>query len=301
LNTVTALNFGSVLQRFFVERLMQQRHASTRTLTAYRDAFKLLLAYLEKTLKKRSARITLEDLSAPLILGFLNHLEHTRHNSIRTRNARFAAIRSFLHYTGSQHPTALALAQPVLAISMTRFERPLVGSLSREEVQAILEAPNPKTWIGQRDRVMLTTLYNSGARVSELTALRVTDVSFGTVAAVQILGKGRKQRQVPLWPATARLLKRWLRSYPRTPEQPLFTNRSGHALTRMAWHVVSSSRQRALRKNIRNWLNDASSHTFFDTRSPSTWKRAFDSDRVNKRTEPTARCGRDSCRTRRPT
>jgi site-specific recombinase XerD len=233
MNTVTALNFGSLLQRFFVERLMQQRHASTRTLTAYRDAFKLLLAYLEKTLKKRSAQITLDDLSAPRILGFLNYLEHTRHNSIRTRNARFAAIRSFLHYTASQHPTALALAQPVLALSMKRFERPLVGSLSREEVEAILEAPDPKTWIGQRDRVMLTTLYNSGARVSELTTLRVTDISFGAGAAVQILGKGRKQRQVPLWPATARLLKRWLRSYPRTPEQPLFTSRSGHALTRI--------------------------------------------------------------------
>jgi site-specific recombinase XerD len=191
------------------------------------------LAFLRRDLKKRSTDVTLQDLTAARILKFLTYLERERRNSIRTRNARFAAIRSFMTYVASQDPTTLALVQPVLALGMKRFERKLVGSLSRQEVEAILEAPDKTTWIGQRDRVMLTILYNTGARVSELTAIRVADVSFATGPGIHIVGKGRKQRQVPLWPETARLLKSWLKRYPRDPEDPLFTSRAGQALTRI--------------------------------------------------------------------
>jgi site-specific recombinase XerD len=230
---VVSLNLGILLQRYFVERLMQQRNASTRTIATYRDCFKLLLAFLKREVKKRPTDVDLKDLTAPRILKFLNYLEKERHNCIRTRNARFAAIRSFMTYVASQNPLTLAIVQPVLALANKRFERKIVGSLSRSEIQAILDAPDKTTWIGQRDHVMLATLYNTGARVSELTTMRVADVSFANGPGIHIHGKGRKLRQVPLWPATAKLLKGWLKAYPRKPEEPLFTSRLGQGLTRI--------------------------------------------------------------------
>lgn len=233
MNPLNQTHLGILLQQFFLERLIQQRHVSTRTVEAYRDSFTRLLTFAEQHLGKRPADITLSDLHAPFVLAFLKHLEKERHNSIRSRNARFAAIRSFMQYVAIKEPSALALTQSVLAIPMKRFEKPLIGFLSRQQVQAILQAPSASTWSGQRDRVMLATLYNTGARVSELIGMCIADVSFQTGPAVLIHGKGRKERQVPLWPNTARLLKRWLQQNPRSAEQPLFTNRSGGALTRI--------------------------------------------------------------------
>lgn len=233
MNAATPANLGALLQQFFLERLIQQRHASTRTIDAYRDSFRRLLVFAERRLGKRPVDLALEDLNAAFVLEFLEHLEKDRHNSIRSRNARFAAIRSFMRYAALKEPSVLALIQSVLAIPMKRFERPLIGFLSREYMQAILQAPDAATWSGQRDRVMLATLYNTGARVSELTGMRVADLSFETGPAIHIHGKGRKERQVPLWPATARQLKAWLRQHPRESQQPLFTNRRGGALTRI--------------------------------------------------------------------
>ncbi len=228
-----SITFGSLLQQFFVERLIQQRHASPCTIATYRDCFRLLLAFAEERLGKRPAKILLQDLNPTLILKFLDDLENRRKNSIRTRNARFAAIRAFLHYAAAREPSALALTQSVLAIPLKRFERPLIGFLSRDQIQAILDAPDQGTWSGRRDRAMLSTLYNTGARVSELIRLRTTDLSFEPSPAVRILGKGRKERQLPLWTSTARQLKRWLQAEKRDgPEQPLFPNRRGGSLTR---------------------------------------------------------------------
>jgi site-specific recombinase XerD len=231
--TTPTTNLGILLQQFFLERLIQQRHASARTIQTYRDSFRRFLAFAELRLGKRPAALVLEDLTASFVLQFLEHLEKERHNSIRSRNARFAAIRSFMHYAALKEPSALALTQSVLAIPLKRFERPLIGFLTREHMQAILDAPDPTTWSGQRDRVMLAALYNTGARISELTGMRVADLSFEAGPAIHIRGKGRKERQVPLWPTTARQLKRWLQQYPREPHQPLFINRSGGALTRI--------------------------------------------------------------------
>lgn len=225
-------NLGTLLQRFFIEYLLQQRRASPRTIAAYRDSFRLLLAFFEHRLGKRPAALCLEDLSAPLILAFLEHLEKERHNCVRTRNARFAAIRAFMHYVGLHEPSLLALTQPILAIPMKRFERRLVGFLSREQIAALLVAPDASTWSGRRDRVMLATLYNTGARVSELTGMRIADLSLTPVASIRIRGKGRKERIVPLWRSTARQLQRWLEHSPRALDQPLFPNRSGGQLTR---------------------------------------------------------------------
>lgn len=228
----SSTRFGTLLQQFFVERLMQQRHASARTVAAYRDCFRLLLGFAKQQLGKRPAEIAIEDFNASLVLAFLEHLEKQRHNSIRSRNARFAAIRSFMHYAGLKEPAALAITQSVLAIPMKRFERRLVGFFPREHIEAIIAAPNPNTRSGRRDRVMLATLYNTGARVSELIDMRISDFLPGPSAAVRIRGKGRKERSVPLWPTTAAQLRRWLREHPRAQEAPLFPNRSGRPLTR---------------------------------------------------------------------
>jgi integrase/recombinase XerD len=233
MSTSTPLSFACLVQQFFVQRLMQQLHASPCTVAAYRDTFRLLLAFTHRQLGKQPSDLLIEDLNAELILDFLCYLEVERHNSIRTRNARFAAIRSFMGYVAFQEPSALAVIQSVLAIPMKRFEQPLIGYLSREHIEAILAAPDRTTWTGQRDRVMLATLYNTGARVSELTGMLVGDLTLEPSASVRIRGKGRKERSIPLWPDTAAQLKGWLRAYPRPPEQPLFPNRSGGQLTRI--------------------------------------------------------------------
>jgi integrase/recombinase XerD len=230
--SATTPKLGPVLQQFFVERLMQQRHASGCTVAAYRDCFRLLLHFAQRRLAKRPADITLVDLNADLVLEFLTDLEKRRHNTVRTRNARFAAIRSFMHYASLKEPAALAVIQSVLAIPMKCFERPLVGYLTREHIEAIINAPDAKTWAGWRDRVMFTTLYNTGARVSELIAMRVSDFQLGTNAAVLIHGKGRKQRAVPLWGSTAAQLRLWLRAHPQALAHPMFPSRSGTPLTR---------------------------------------------------------------------
>lgn len=225
---------GPLLQQFFMERLINQRHASSRTVSAYRDCFRLLFVFAERRLHRRPSDLALEDLQASLILQFLDSLEKERHNSIRSRNARFAAIRSFMHYAGYQEPSALALIQSVLAIPMKRFDRPLVGFLTRAHIEAIIAAPDTATWTGRRDRAMFATLYNTGARVSELIGMRVDDLVLGCSPAVRIRGKGRKERTVPLWVITSSQLRRWLREQQAAPEQPLFPNRTGGALSRTA-------------------------------------------------------------------
>ncbi|WP_028215319.1 site-specific integrase [Paraburkholderia mimosarum] len=224
--------FAQLLQQFFMERLIQQRNASPRTVAAYRDTMRLLLQFTEQRLHRRPERLELSDIDAPLVLQFLDHLEAARHNSIRSRNLRLAAIRSFLRYAASRVPESLGTIQQVLAIPMKRYERPLVRFLSREEICALLDAPNPNTWCGQRDRVMLATLYNTGARVSELIGIRVGDVELDRSPSVRLHGKGRKERAVPLWRSTANQIRLWLRQIDASHGQWLFPNRSGGPMTR---------------------------------------------------------------------
>ncbi|MCB1741348.1 MAG: site-specific integrase, partial [Gammaproteobacteria bacterium] len=165
-DVTTSADLGTLLQRFFVEYLLNQRGASARTIAAYRDTFRLLLEFLVRALGKHPDALSLADLSAPHVLDFLAYLEAERHNCPRSRNARLAAIRSFMRYVALRDPAFLASTEPVLAIPMKRFERPLVGFLAREHIEALLVAPDPSTWSGRRDRAMFATLYNTGARVS---------------------------------------------------------------------------------------------------------------------------------------
>jgi integrase/recombinase XerD len=230
--TPSALGFSVLLQDFFCQYLMNQRNVSPRTIAAYRDTFRLLLQFLDQHRAKPPATLVLADLDAPCILAFLDHLEKDRKNAIRSRNARLAAIRSFLRYVGAKDPTSLSGVQRVLAIPMKRFERPLLGFLSRQEIQAVLDAPDTSSFSGRRDRVLFTLLYNAGARVSEVAALRVADVSLDESASVRIQGKGRKERSVPLWKTTARELKQWLKGIGHQPDAPLLPNAAGKPMSR---------------------------------------------------------------------
>jgi site-specific recombinase XerD len=198
----------------------------------YRDTFRLLLRFAEQKLARRATDLSLADIDAPLVLAFLDNLESQRHNCIRSRNTRLAAIRSLMNYAAVQEPSALPGIQRVLAIPMKRFDRPVVGFLTQEEMQAILEAPDTHTWSGQRDQAILSTLYNSGARVSEIIAVRRIDIESERCQAIHLHGKGRKERVVPLWTDTSKLLRAWASRIAADPQQPLFPNRFGQMLTR---------------------------------------------------------------------
>ncbi len=224
--------FATLVQRFFAERLLQQQNASPRTVAAYRDSFRLLLTYAERERGKPPAKLTLGDFDATLVLDFLSHLETERHNTVRSRNARLAAVRAFAHYVALQCPPALQLAQQILAIPMKRFERPMLGFLSRDEVQALLASPDAGTWCGRRDRVMFALLYNTGARVSEMIGIQVADVTLAATSSVRLHGKGRKQRTVPLWKETAAEIRDWLMYAELRADQSLVPNRSGQPMTR---------------------------------------------------------------------
>jgi len=235
MKTVSAdATLATLLRAFFLERLVAQRNASPQTVAAYRDSFRLLLEFAHQHIAKAPERLELNDVDAPLVLAFLDHLERDRHNTIRSRNARFAAIRSFMHFAAFKDPTTLPSIQRVLAIPMKRFDKPLLGFLSKGEIQAILDAPPPDRWTGQRDRIMFATLYNTGARVSELTGLRVADVVLDGSACVHLHGKGRKDRSVPLWRTTTTQLRHWLPRIDSRPDRPLFPSAAGRRLTRPA-------------------------------------------------------------------
>ena len=230
--TTSKMSFPALLQDFFQRRLVAERGASAHTIASYRDTFELLLHFAEQRTGRTPSALTLADLDAPLVLAFLDHLETQRANSPRTRNLRLTAIRSFMRHASLREPTSLSIAQRVLAIPTKRFDRPVVGFLSREEIDALLDAPDRTTWSGHRDAVMWAVFYNTGARVSEIVGLRIEDVLLDRASAVLLHGKGRKERVVPLWKSTATQLSTWFRHIDRSPHSPVFPNRAGKRLSR---------------------------------------------------------------------
>ena len=188
------------LQSFFTDHLRHQRHASGHTVTAYRDSWKLLLGFAQQTTGKSSSQIQFADLDAPLVGAFLDHLEHQRGNAARTRNARLAAIHSLFRYAALRHPEDAAVIARVLAVPPKRFNHNVITYLTREEIAALLAAPNQTTWTGRRDHAMLALAAQTGLRVSELTGLTVADLHLGAGPHVSCHGKGRKQRITPLTP-----------------------------------------------------------------------------------------------------
>lgn len=224
--------FSTLVQQFFVDYMLQQRAMSPRTVASYRDTFVLLLRFAEKQLGKAPCSLQLSDITAKFLVAFLDHLEQDRHNSARSRNIRLAAVRSFLKFAARLDLTNLGVIEQALAVPMKRFDRTMVGFLPREQMLAVMDVPT-HTWIGQRDRLLLTLMFNTGARVSEMIGVRVNDVVVGPTSSVRLRGKGRKQRSLPLWKATARAVRDWLHLNPwLQDESPLLPRRDGKPMTR---------------------------------------------------------------------
>ena len=229
----------ALVEAFFTDRLMRQRHASPHTVASYRDTFCLLLRFAQEQFAKAPSSLALTDLDAPLIGAFLQHLEQTRGNSPRSRNVRLAAIHAFFRYAALHVPDQSALVQRVLAIPPKRFERTAIEFLDRPEIEALVNAPDPSTWIGRRDRTLLLLAVQTGLRVSELVGLCCRDVVFGHGAHVHCLGKGRKDRCTPLRKEAVRALREWLRERTGEPADPLFPNQRGGPLSRdSVEHIV---------------------------------------------------------------
>ena len=214
-------SFAALVQSFFTEHLTQQRAMSPRTVATYRDGFVLFLDFATGYLHKQPTAIRLDDLTPTLILAFLDHLERERGNAVRTRNARLAMLRTFLKFAGHRDVGALGVIEHALGVPMKRFERPILGFLSPEEMLAIIGKPGA-TWTSRRDHLLWQMLYNTGARVSEIIGVCVSDVLLDGVACVHLHGKGRKQRTMPLWRSTAKVVQTWLRFNPElSPTSPL--------------------------------------------------------------------------------
>jgi site-specific recombinase XerD len=227
------------LQAWFTQRLASQRRASGYTIGAYRDTFRLLLRFAQHRTRKAPSMLDFDDLDAELICAFLDHLEHERHNSIRTRNARLAAIHSMYRFAALSHPEHSALIQRVLAIPTKRFERNEIAYLEDHEINALLAAPDRATWTGRRDHALLLTLVQTGLRVSELIGLNCGDIHLGTGAHLQCTGKGRKQRTTPLSPHSVAVLRVWLKERHGQAHEPLFPTSRGKPLSpdAVAWLV----------------------------------------------------------------
>ncbi len=222
------------LQAFFTERLIRQRHVSEHTVAAYRDTLRLLLGYAAERTALAPSALDLADLDAPLIAGFLDHLQSERGNSARTRNARLAAIHSLFRFAALHHPEHAASISRVLAIPPKRFDRAVITYLTEPEVDALLACCDLASWTGRRDHTLLALAVQTGLRVSELTGLTGRDVHLGSGAHVACHGKGRKDRITPLTSATINVLRDWLAEQGGEPDAPLFPTRRGSRLSRDA-------------------------------------------------------------------
>ncbi len=237
---------GPLLRAFFADHLLQQKAVSPQTIHAYRDAFRLLLTFLEQHRQRKPEVLTLDDLDAPVILAFLDHLEEDRANSIASRNARLGAVRSFVRFAALRTPECVDPTSRVLAIPRKRTPRRQVAYLTRTEMDAILAGCDRSTHGGRRDHALLLTLYNTGARVSELIAVRHSHVRFGATAVVQLFGKGRKERAVPLWTRTSRCLRQWFDEEGEAAPDYAFRNARGDRLTRQGvTHLLDQACRRA--------------------------------------------------------
>ena len=225
-------SFASLVQQFFTEYLVAQRALSPRTVACYRDALTLFLDFASRKLGKAPTDMRLIDLQPDLILSFLDHLEGNRHNAVRSRNLRLTALRAFLKCASRRDVPSLHVVERALAVPMKRFEQPMLGFLTRPEMEAVLGQPGT-SWSSQRDHLLLLMLYNTGARVSEIIGVRVVDVILCGAACVHLHGKGRKLRSIPLWDTTVVEVRAWLRLNPALRgEAALLPNRDGQAMSR---------------------------------------------------------------------
>ncbi len=223
---------------FFNERLTIERCASIHTCDSYAYAFKLLLEYASKQLKTAPSRMEFEQLDAPLVAAFLDHLETARSNRVSSRNVRLAAIKSFMHFMEYRAPPALEQIRRILAIPMKRTDSRLVRHLSSQEIQALLDAPKPVNRAGIRDRAMLHLCYAAGLRVSELVGIRLDDLTLQPQASILVHGKGRKERCLPLWKQTTVALRAWLAVRGTVSVPELFVNARGESMSRDGFEYI---------------------------------------------------------------
>lgn len=226
-----AATFAPLLERFFTQRLMEERQASPHTIGAYRDTYRQFLKFVQQRQHKSPSQLKLEDIDAPLIVAFLDEIEKNRGVSVRTRNLRLAAIHSFFRYAALEAPANSAQIQRVLAIPSKRFTRTLIHFLTSPEVDALLAAPDQGTWSGRRDHAFLLVAVQTGLRLSEMTGLNREDVVLGTGAHVRVIGKGRKERCTPIARSTRAVLKAWLREPQRGDGTVLFPSERGERLS----------------------------------------------------------------------
>lgn len=227
----TTPSFPTLLERFFTERLIRQRQCSPHTIACYRDTFRLLLQFIQKTLRKAPSDLELTDVSTELIDAFLGHLQTDRDVTSRTLNLRLTAIRSFFRFVAFYKPELSAHIQRVLAIPSKRCSRPVIEFLTRPEIEALLATPDPGTWLGRRDHCLLLLAVQTGLRLSELTSLTLQSIVLGTGAHVKCEGKGRKERCTPLAPSTVSVLKSWMKEPKRHNSEFLFPSSSGGRLS----------------------------------------------------------------------
>jgi len=237
------------LEAFFCERLMTQRQASPHTIAGYRDTMRLLLCFATEQTGKQPSKLEISDLDVRLISAFLDHLQAERHNTASTRNVRLAAIRSLFRFAALRHPEHADVIARVLAIPAKRFDRALISFLTKDEINALLAAPDRGTWTGRRDHALLLTAIQTGLRVSELTGLRCQDVHLGTTSYLFTLGKNRKQRTVPLTSQTVKVLTAWIKERRGQPDEPLFLSNRRGQLSRDAveWLIAKHTKTAAER------------------------------------------------------
>ena len=255
---------------FLTHHLAVQRNLSPNTVRAYRDAFTLLLRFCRDHRGIALQRLCLKQVDVALVEAFLDHLEHDRHASLRTQNHRLCALHAFFRYVQSEVPDHLLQCQQVLAIPLRRQPRTLVGYLSKELLAEILAQPDPRTRSGRRDVVMLSVLYDTGARVQELIDMTAGDVRLDRPAQVRLFGKGRKMRAVPLMGPTVQLLGDHLREYglqrPEKFERPVFQNRQGRQLTRWGVRHILDKHVQAVRDAHPGFTQPVSPHTLRHTK-----------------------------------
>lgn len=226
------------LSAFLREHLPRERKASPHTCEAYAYAFQLLVCFAAARLAVRPSRLAVEQLDVPLILAFLEHLEGERRCSVRTRNARLAAIHSFFRFLEYRVPSCLEQARQVGAIPMKKADQALVRHLNRDEIRALLDAPDPRSASGLRDRAMLHLAFAAGLRVSELVGLRLDQVERGPAPCIHVMGKGRRERVLPLWKETATAIAAWVKARAPGGDPELFLNAAGRAMTRSGFEYV---------------------------------------------------------------
>lgn len=259
-----ALLLGHYVQLFFGDYLTTQRNLSPHTIASYRDAFKLLLRYVANVKRRTVADLTFEDLGPDAVLGFLDDLEKHRHNSARTRNSRLAAIHSFFRYVAAHEPPLLGLCQRVAAIPMKKSPMPAIVYLEQDEVADILASIDQSTQLGRRDHLLITMLFETGARAQEIASLRTSSLRLGPCPQLTIIGKGRKERVCPLRASTVALIRAHLRVRDAGAcNEPLFVGARGESLTRIGvLRAVQRHARQAAKASVRLATKRIGAHTF---------------------------------------